>query len=72
MMKRTGESRERKVQKKSCHDMEDQEWVAFVQSKAEGQGWQLIDWEELRGIRIVQGQTLHPLCKTNRGSCEGI
>ena len=35
--------------------MEDREWLAFVQSEAEGRGWQLIRREEPRLIILDQG-----------------
>ena len=51
--------------------MEDQEWVAFVQSEVEGWGWQLIGKGEWKKSRL-RGQAPHPLYKSSIGSCEGI
>ena len=52
--------------------MEDWEWVAFVQSEAEGWGWQLAGREEPRRIVLGQGEAPHPLYKSSRGDREGI
>ena len=43
-------------------------WLAFVQSEAEGWGWQLIRKEEPRLILLDQGEAAHSLYKSSRGS----
>ena len=52
--------------------VKDQEWVAFVQSKVEGWGWQLIMMEVLRRSTVSQAKAPHPLYKSSRESDEGI